>query len=604
MPHHDTPPSPPYRSLLKDLHERGLLTSFAWHFADTVARLAPGGADAAPASLVLAAALVAHNTLTRKNVCFSLAAEVTLGDLVPAELDDDEELARILGTPLPPDLRNELRAEACAFAVAQGGAGDDVATYKPLVIEEDRLYLHRYWVYENLCAQQLLARASAAVVSAPDEEDLRSLTRLPLDAEQVAAVRKAVAHRLCVISGGPGTGKTTIVSVVLAALLRGNPGLNIRLCAPTGKAQARLKEALQAEIQHNLVLGDNDVLKQALATLEAATLHRLLRYNPGTGGFAFDADNRLSADVLVVDEVSMVALPLMVKLLRAAPDGCRIILLGDKDQLAAVEIGSALADLCEVWTEAESPVARLAHSHRFDPERGIGRIKEAVNAAAPDAWKILHTGDETLKQAPAPATYDACEQALRRHLEGHPFRRYLEAQTPGEAFALFEGFRILCATHGGPCGVDAANAVLQKLLGVKPYGHGYPVMVTVNDYAHRLFNGDIGLCLRDAATDAVSVWFPDFEESGQFRSLRVSELPQHVAVFAMTVHKAQGSGFGEVLLILPKRESPLLTRELLYTGITRAKRKCIVWADRAIFEGAVARPTRRMSGLREKLRRT
>lgn len=591
------PPTTTFRSLLKRLHERGLMTPFAWHFALTVDRMAPGGPNTMPDILFLAAALTAQNTIIQKHVCLKLPSGVHLADflsadLAPADMRDDLPTA-----DLEPDFLDQLRSDACAFAVTTDTCK---GSFKPLVLEGDRLYLHRYWVYEKTLACQLISRAGVKPTAAPDEATIRSCTRLNLDAGQIDAIRKAVANRLCIITGGPGTGKTTIVSVVLTALLKEKTDLKIRLCAPTGKAQARLKEALQAEINGNLNLDKDGSLQNILTALETSTIHRLLKANPSTGHFTFNADNRLTADVLIVDEVSMVDLPLMVKLLTAMPDDCKLILLGDRDQLAAVEIGAALSEMCDAW-ENKPPVARLTHSHRFERAPGIKQLKDAINTASPEAWNILCAGDDSLALAASPATFDACELALRKQLEGHPFRDYLKAEDAQSALSRFDSFRILCATRDGSCGVNHVNQCMQKLLGVKTYGHGYPVMVTVNDATHRLFNGDIGMCLR-GKEDTVRVYFPDFEKPGELRDFSIAELPEHTPVFAMTVHKAQGSGFDEVLMILPPYESPLLTRELVYTALTRAKKRCVVWADQKIFAAAVSHPTVRMSGLAERLR--
>jgi exodeoxyribonuclease V alpha subunit len=597
------PPSdrqPLSRDQLAAFRSCGRLDPFAWHFAETVCRLAPGDA---PDGLLAAAALAAQSTVVRKHVCLSLSPGLRLADLLTPDTEPD-------GAPpdaafiRPAELAALLRSDACSFAVAVDPQ-PEAAPFKPLVLEADRLYLQRYWLCENTLARLLNARAASPPATPPADGALRASTRLPLDAAQTAAVRQASAGRLTVITGGPGTGKTTIVSVVLAALLRENPALDIRLCAPTGKAQARLKEALDHEINaHPLTAGDPG-LNARLRALETATLHRLLKARPPLDRFAFNAGNPLPADVLIVDEASMVDLSLMTHLLTAVSTSCRVILLGDSDQLAAVDTGAVLAEICDAW-DGRPAVARPTRSHRFDPERGIGRLKDAVNGGAPGkAWDILSGGgaEADCPLSPAPATYAACEQALARHLERHPFRGYLRADTPEAAFPRFDAFRILCATRHGPCGADHVNRCVQTLLGVAPYGHGYPLMVTVNDYARRLFNGDIGLCLRQPGGGETRVWFPDIAAPGAYRSFTAAELPEHAPVFAMTVHKAQGSGFDDVLLILPPRESPVLTRELLYTGLTRAKTRCAIWADRPAFTAAVERRTRRMSGLKDKLAR-
>ncbi len=598
-----------------------LLDPYARHFADAVCRIAPEVRSGMPETVWLAAALAAQNTVVRKHVCLPLGPGLRMADLLPLDFDENDQCAAAADQPvLPGNLGDRLRSEDCAFALSidpRPGAQD---AFKPLVLEGNRLYLQRYWVDENTLADQLNTRAGAPPEQpAHDFAAVRRVTRLDLDDAQCAAVQRAVTNRLTIITGGPGTGKTTITSAVVALLLGDRPDCEILLCAPTGKAQARLKEALDDEISRNLCLEDQPALRQRLAALQAATIHRLLKARPPLGRFARHAGHPLRADVLIVDEVSMVDLPLLVKLLAALPEACKVILLGDSDQLAAVEIGAALAEMCEAWNGMR-PVACLTRSHRFDPERGIGRLKEAVQNGAPDvAWRILRRGDEALGHSASPTSPAELEQALARHFSGHPVRTYLRAATPDEAFARFGAFRILCATRHGPCGVEAANRCAQALLGVAPYAHGYPVMVTVNDYSRRLFNGDIGLCLRHPESGEVRVWFPASDGTvgaacdpatrepptdrfaRGFRSLSTAELPDHEPVFAMTVHKAQGSGFDEVLLILPPYSTRVLTRELLYTGITRARSRCLVWADEAIFKAAVAQRTLRMSGLHDKL---
>ncbi|MDD4101349.1 MAG: exodeoxyribonuclease V subunit alpha [Kiritimatiellae bacterium] len=585
-----------YRTLLKSLHDQGAIEPFAWHFADAIAKTAPDGSSTMPDQLFLAAALVAQNTVVHKHVCLKLTSDLRMRNFLAGDNFSDETVTDI---ELPADLTDYLKSSVCSFAVEDGTGRD----FKPLVLEGNRLYMQRYWVYENLCAQYLNSRTDKDDKDPPDESSIRGLTLLDLDADQIAAIRQAVSSKLCVITGSPGTGKTTIIGVVLAFLFQKKSDIKVCLCAPTGKAQARLKEALDAEIENNLALPADAPARISLQNLSPLTIHRLLKINPVTGQCGHHKDKPLLADVLVVDEVSMVDLPLLVKLLSAVQKECSIILLGDKDQLAAVETGAALVEMCEAW-QNRAPVARLTHSHRFSSESGIGQLKECINhGAGREAWEILVSGDGALSHAPAPTSYEACAQALKEYLAGHPFCEYLQAQTASEALRLFDRLRILCATRHGPCGVNTVNLCVQKLLGVNTYGHGYPVMVTVNDYARHLFNGDIGICLKDPNNETVRVWFPSLEKPGEYRSFGIAELPGHTPVFAMTVHKSQGSGFGEVLLILPQQDNPVLTRELIYTGITRARTKCVIWADRAIFEKCVRTPTRRMSGLKDKLKR-
>ncbi|MDR3229195.1 MAG: AAA family ATPase [Puniceicoccales bacterium] len=678
-----------FRSRLAALREQDALAPYAWHFAQTVATLAPGDnqTETAPDILFLAATLAAHHTVANKHVCLRLGDIATIGSVVLADAPSDD-IREILETPLPPDFQKKLLAPNCAFAVVNGNADADADAdalfpqdvFKPLVLEGGRLYLQRYWVLENrlaailryhtatshpsahatcgtgvspVCAEGT-ASPSLADAAPPTAAALPIRTRLDLDTDQLAAVAKAATSPFCVITGAPGTGKTTIIAVVLAALLHANPALDIRLCAPTGKAAARMKEAVRDEIARNLVLDDAPEVRQKLAAVETGTIHRLLRFNPAKNAFTCDAANPFSADVLVVDEVSMVDLPLLVALLEATPPACRVLLLGDKDQLAAVETGAALADICEAWRQRgdQTFFAELSQSHRFSAGSPIARLKDAINSGDADAaWETLAGSDTAaahapaaadsshaaaLALAPAPRALSELETRLAAHLRGHSFRDYPAAASLTEAFRLFDSFRLLCATRRGPCGVEAANRAMQRIFRMERYGRGFPLMITENDYFHNLHNGDIGLCWPDAIGE-IRVWFPDestaaasaagaAEAAGAgagaadaagdtgaadaagdaaavagFRDFSLVELPAHEPVFAMTVHKAQGSGFGEVLFILAAAQSRLLTRELLYTGLTRAKLRCVFWADEAFFKQAVSTPTLRSSGLAEKI---
>ncbi|GHS94577.1 RecBCD enzyme subunit RecD [Planctomycetales bacterium] len=576
-------------------HQRPTPSPFARHFAAVVARLAPVGASVGEEFQRLVA-LVARATCDDNHVCLPL-------NKLKNFFTDDALLAV--------DWSRRLREDDYAFAVAVAEAApprNDLC--KPLVLDGDRLYLQRYWLLERQLAERLNYRpaqpdasaVSAASAATWDAAAIRALTKLPLDDEQVVAVRRALTEPFCVITGAPGAGKTTIIGVVLAALVGEQwavnskqtttnhqlPTINCRLVAPTGKAQARMQEALKDEIRQNINVGD--AVKNFLTNLETATIHRLLKYQPSRRAFAHTAENPFAADCLIVDECSMVDLPLMASLLAATPPACRVVLLGDRDQLAAVETGAVFADICAAWQNSPR-VARLEKSHRFDGTRGIGKLKDAVNRGDGDAaWQILTSGDATLSSAPAPKTVGELERRL-----GRAGDYWGESGDLADAFAQFDRFRILCATHGGVGGVETVNRLLPKILGVKKYGRGYPVLITENDYRRRLFNGDTGLCEDDGG-----VYFPAAEK---FRRFSVAELPAHTAAWALTTHQAQGSGFDEVWLILPARSLPLLTREWLYTGLTRAKKRCVIWADEAVFKAAVAAATARDSGLAERLGR-
>ncbi len=563
------------------------------------------GDDAATATRVRQAAHALSLATGDGHVCLPLA-----------DLDAGEGLRRVLlssgvvGTPAAPRAR-------------------------PLILDdEDRLYLHRHFDYERRLAQRLMRAATAApaAVDAATQQRLKTLfgREAGPDWQKIAAAL-ALRQRLVVVSGGPGTGKTTTVVNLLACLIEQNPQARIALAAPTGKAAARMSEALRQRAAHL-----PPALRERLPA-QAATVHRLLGAFPG--GFTHHAGRPLAIDALVVDEASMLDLALATRLLEAVPESARLILLGDKDQLAAVESGAVFAELsadpslsaacidelarlCELPAAAIVPgtpleasplrdsVVWLTRNFRFAADSGIARAAASVRDGRSDALlaRLRQGEDEALHwlddgaAAPAPATW----QCMR---EG--YAAYLQAvrEARGDIAAItraFERFRVLCAVREGPRGVEAINRRLadeaRTLLApdsVTPWFTGRPVMVLRNDPLLKLFNGDIGITLPDA-DGAPRVHFAD--AAGGFRAVPAPRLPPHETAFAMTVHKAQGSEFDEVLVLLPAQRSRVLTRELLYTALTRARRRVHLAADAAVLAAAVAARTRRQSGLLTRLR--
>ncbi|HJV35516.1 exodeoxyribonuclease V subunit alpha [Geomonas sp.] len=505
--------------------------------------------------------------------------------------------------------------------------------FKPLILDDScRLYLHRYWRYEEELSAAILERGAPASF---DPELLKlGLERLfphrtgETDWQRVAAIA-ALTRRFCVISGGPGTGKTSTVVKVLALLLeqQGGDSCRIALAAPTGKAAARLKESMMAGV-------DCSDEVRALLPDDVFTLHRLLGYLKGSCSFRHNRDNPLPYDIVIVDEASMVSLPLMAKLVDALRHDTRLILLGDRDQLASVEAGAVLGDICNSGgAEGFSPefaalalglagdalpiqrshdplgdaVVLLKKSYRFSSTSGIGTVGALVNAgdgpAALSAFEDHNYPDISLSKTPSP---DGLPEVLAgRMLAG--YEAYLKAGSPKEAFDRFGQFRILCAMRGGPFGVEAVNLLVRERLSkaglIDPAGRWYagePVMITCNDYNIGLFNGDVGLILPDPESgNELRAFFPT--GTGQMRKVLPLRLPEHESAFAMTVHKSQGSEFDDVLLILPDRDVPVLTRELIYTAITRAKKRVAVLGSEELFLTAVHRRIMRRSGLRERL---
>ncbi len=466
-----------------------------------------------------------------------------------------------------------------------GRAGD----YKPLIIEDGHAWLYRYWQYEERLAGRIQKRMGE-----------KATLEKTADLQQLA-VNLAIRQNFLIISGGPGTGKTTTVTRILAHLLeQGTDPKRILLAAPTGKAAMRMQESVRHSKQHQVLPAS---IAENIPEL-ASTLHRLLGYIPNHVGFRHNIDNPLPADVVIVDEASMVDISLMTHLFEAVPLQAKLILLGDKDQLASVETGSIFRDLCSGPALAGNMVV-LQKSHRFTEEDGIGQLAQAIRAADEerlfDVLGSAHYPDVSLDDTVA--GLDAA--SLRTGWE-----RYVQAVQTGDHDAVFNTFnelRILTPLRKGRQGVESLNVwvdkVMQKLLPATsswPWYAGRPVMITQNDYRQNLFNGDIGIALPTSSGE-LRVCFPT-GEAGKFRTIAPIRLPQHETAWAMTIHKSQGSEFHHVLLILPEMEDlPLLGRELLYTAVTRAKTGIRILASRKTLALALQQVTPPSSRLQERL---
>ncbi|MGM0632377.1 MAG: exodeoxyribonuclease V subunit alpha [Pseudomonadota bacterium] len=587
------------------------LDSFALHFARFVQR---HGGDDPRGLLSLSAALVAQRNL-QGDVCVDLAA-VENRPLFP-----DPQNPALTPAPLGPPLLAWCEALRAVPEVV-GGPGD----HRPLILEGHRLYLHRLWRDERFVAQSILSRLAdtTPLVDAGRQQGEG------VDWQTLAAVL-AASRRFAVISGGPGTGKTTTVIRVLGLLLKQHPQLRIALAAPTGKAAARMVESIRQRKSGQSL--DEDIARRIPDA--ASTLHRLLGVRPG-GGFRHGPGNPLPVDCLVIDEASMIDLGLMARVLEALPDSARLILLGDRDQLASVDAGNVLGDITGQGQRlrhspgtadeleratglpsgtlerdpAAPPIADaiglLRTSFRFSGGGGIGRLAKLINAGDADGVVQLCRDETPLGgevewlETTEPALHPG---VLERALKG--YRHFLSCSHVDAALAGFERVRVLSAQQRSDLGVEALNRRIEAALvaaGLIRGGDAYqgmPVLITTNDHELQLFNGDTGLMWPDA-DGRLRAWFRQADDS--LRNVAVASLPEHVMAWAMTIHKSQGSEFDEVLLVLPAdTHNPLLSRELVYTGVTRARRRVLLHAGEAALRAACQRRVRRDSGLAEAL---
>ena len=465
----------------------------------------------------------------------------------------------------------------------------------PLVLEDKRLYLYRYWWDEYRLAQAI-KQLNRHIPSTLADADLQQLS-VGTHPQQAQAIKVALQSGFTLITGGPGTGKTFTLVRILIALLQQNSQLTVALAAPTGKAAARMQEALRQS------LAQLPVAQQLLKALPqtAFTLHRLLGMGHGTQP-KFNAQQPLPYDLIIVDEASMIDLRMASQLLTAISPNARLILLGDANQLAAVEAGAVLAELNKAQTLSESRV-HLTQSQRFGGQ--IGQLAEAVcRGDTLTVTQLIEQSSDELNYAPL----EQVESLAKKLFIGYQaFAQALKSKTDiVDLLKLFDDFRVLCAVREGSYGVNALNQrlslLLQKELAqnedpLAVWYHGRPVMVTQNDYSLDVFNGDIGITLEEE--DGFYVYFP--ARDTPTKRVSAARLAHSETALALTIHKSQGSEFKQVAVVLPKEESPILTRQLLYTGITRAKKQIQLWALKPILLKTIEQETKRASGLHLKV---
>ena len=615
-------------SSLDDFARAGVLSDADVHLARTLVRLDDElpGAEPEPSTgvLMLAIALAAraprmgHTMVALEQAALSIVSEP---HLATDDLDPDT-----LIWPDPATWSSIVAASPLVSTLASSADRPD--PHRPLVLIDDRLCLQRYWATERLVAERLNELLSE-VPGAIRDTDVAAPVLDPVVAEvigellhgdpaQLDAVVRALDQGVTVLIGGPGTGKTTTVAALLVAIARTaaqqhpDTGPSIALAAPTGKAAARLTEAVRSALARLPAAAP-------IADLEASTIHRLI----GLSGRSprYGREHRLPHDLVVVDESSMVSLPLMARLLDALRPGSRLVLVGDADQLTSVEAGSVLADVVAAAEESSAgigassaalarTVVRLERSHRFPDDSPIGRLAAAVRAGDAElALAELEAADQGAAATDHRVSLswidlDGDDPAALEVIDGVVLARARESADAARrgdtatALASLEAVRVLCAHRRGRSGVQGWNHAIEQRLDLRGRWYaGRPVMVTANDYRLNLFNGDLGVVALVEGRPRVAF----ASAAGRPRLVEPGELAGLETVHAMTIHKSQGSEFDEVVIVVPPADSRLATRELLYTAITRARRRVTVIGSRDAIGSAVRRRVRRATGLREVL---
>lgn len=593
-------------AVLAPFVEAGVLDASAVHVADAIAR-AVGGVEP---EVLLGAALAARAPRFG-HIC------VVPTDIAGSIVVDDAPLSAGDKLAWPDPVHWAARLAASPAVRGPDDPTGDVIV--PLVWDGTRLYLERYWRFEQRVADVLLRRAGTAggfTTASPDVEKILDGLFGPEDPSspdrQREAVGRALTRRLTVVAGGPGTGKTRTIARLLAAAYRiafeEGRALEVALAAPTGKASARMTEAVHGEVE---VASLSEDVAGALRAAEAMTLHRLLGASIN-GRFRHDGSNPLPHDMVVVDETSMVSLGLMARLLDAVRPEATLVLVGDPFQLASVDAGAVLGEIVGTATtpRPDGPLADdvvlLERVHRFGADSAIAALADAIRVGDADRALDLLASNETGELTRVDGDDETGIDRLHEEAAAGAVEVVRAARAGDTEAGLHHAsdLKVLCATRLGPLGVYrwsdriealAARAIPDAGIGRRWYV-GRPVVVVSNDYLNRLFNGDVGLVVAGADRPVVA-----FSDPSGVRELAMSQLGDIETWWAMTIHKSQGSEFRRVIVTLPPPPSPILTRELLYTAVTRAKEQVTLVATESSLRAAIARPAARASGLGSKL---
>ncbi|UDQ96644.1 exodeoxyribonuclease V subunit alpha [Lentisphaerota bacterium WC36G] len=671
------------------LKEYKLINYIDWSFVNFIADVLR---ENCTKEIMVVALLTSYSFNQHQNICLDLNLINTqekfecffdnIEHLIPEDQNKVKHILQQLYIDLNQTVSDLAKLEnSDVVAIVKDSANLKKVPLKPLIFDGiSKVYLQRYYVYELYLASSIAERVKlnnlkiAEFLDSPSglrqkqikgllEDIYRIGTRFKKNKAinyQVLAIINAYFNNFAVITGGPGTGKTTVIATILALLLEKNSDLTVKIVAPSGKAQARVSESINEEIAF---LSTSTEVLSALKNIEASTIHRLLGAVYNSAQFKHNKHNKISADVIIVDELSMVSSMLMAKLINAIDKNTKIILLGDRDQLSSVEAGALMANLYDVFKVncysksffdeliVSMPYLRmhqeqlcnsnksrdifyniatkLQHSYRFSPDKGIGIVTKKINEAPAQfnaehfseiLYEMHHDRTNKFHALNINDMNKHSDEEIEKYLKNFVkdlsfvdkkngkkvmFSDYLQCQRVQEAYQLLNRFKILTADNVSRFGVHSINHIVEEVLNLpvgKSLYHGRVVIITENDYNLKLFNGDIGLFWRDKNSSQIGVFFPDSESPDKFIEISPGRLPQHETVFAMSVHRSQGSGFEKVLfLLLNKPNLSLINRELIYTAITRAKEDVHLIYNLETLKKGLFCQTKRSTGLAEHL---
>ncbi|NLF93303.1 MAG: exodeoxyribonuclease V subunit alpha [Oligosphaeraceae bacterium] len=529
------------------------------------------------------------------------------------------------GKNIPPAPLTLAECEAL-LARYPGMVAEDTQQRTPLVYDraQNLLYLHRYRLAEEQIAEAIRQRRGPCPAQPYSPAEITAANRRFAgqdfaDDRQQQAVSLALQQNFAVITGGPGTGKTTVLASILALELRRNPELKIAIAAPTGKAASQIRQSIIAELPYLAVTEDQT---SRLSSLPADTVHSLLGLHGSSTKAKYHPDNPLPADLIALDEASMLSLELLAQLCQALNPQARLLLLGDKDQLTSVDCGCVFADICKNESMLRDNIVWLRKNYRSQSNPALcDFVSRQIIDRGLDLSSLYQAPEEQRSQFSASARSGNCgsgpvqeltfrQQLLLPLLESMlsdvsgvessgstPLERWQKVASVADAYKFSDHFKVLSALHKGFFGTENLNRLISECLGLPLYGRGTPIIVLQNDKLTGLQNGEIGICWDDGR-----VYFRKAARAGQdggweYQPFLPAQLPPHDLVFALTIHKAQGASINNVLMVLPEHDHPVLSRELIYTGITRTVKRFQLWGDEQVLRAALQRPTVRWSGL-------